>query len=265
MYSVMLSTLTISSVPALATALRSMDDRFVAPARQSIGRGEVLVPLYRINNASVGHPSVGYRVEQEAEATAYVVSNTADRLRRLGTAYGEWDTFDAPAYFDLSVAQTEQLVKLVERVNTVHVTFLIDLLLPSFQRAVAWWAEEFLPVYQQRYEQPALASDLFQRIQPTMVDYWQSLTRVMQQTRMLLSNDVGFLATNGAQEERERWRRWWSHSTPPGLDSALLPELARVPTFTLSFDFPLPANRQPDRLRRLRRSRDRRRWRQERG
>ena len=240
-----------------------------------MARGEALVPLYRISNPNISNPNisqhhasqhhVSHGVEQEAEATAYMVSNIAERLRRLGTAYGEWDKFDAPAYFDLSIAQTAQLVKLIERVNTVHVTFFVDLLLPSFQQAAAWWAQKFLPVYQQRYQEPTLASDLFQRIQPMMVDYWQSLTHVIQRTRTLLSNDVGFLATNGAQEEREQWRRWWSDSPPPGLDGALLPELTRVPTLTLSFDFPLPANRQPNRLRRLRRNRDRRRWRQERG
>lgn len=256
----MLSTLTINSAPALATALRSMDERFSAPPGQSLGRGEMLVPMYRISN-----PAVPLSVAQEAEAVAYLISNVADRLRRLGAAYGEWDAFDAPAYFDLSIAQTEQLVKLTERVNTVHVTFFIDLLLPAFQQAVTWWAQEFLPAYQQRYEQPALAPDFFQRIQPAMVEHWQHLAQVMQQTRTLLSNDFGFLATNGAQEERERWRRWWSNSPAPALDPRLLPELSRTPTFTLSFDFPLPAYRQPDRLRRLRRNRDRQRWRQGRG
>jgi hypothetical protein len=247
-----LLTSTLQSVPALGAALRGMDKRAFHSPEFSVGfslnRPDALVPMYQISNQSVA---------QEAEMAAYVVSNIAERLRRLGMAYGEWDTFDAPAYFDLSVSQTAQLVKLIERVNTVHVVFFADLLLPAFQRAVAAWIQEFAPLYQQRYQEPTIGQRFFQQIQPQMVDDWRYLLTVIQQARAILDDDVGFLATNGAQEERERWRRWWQTAPAAGLDAALMPALSQVPTLTLSFDFPLPASRQPDRLRRLRRNRDR--------
>ncbi|CAN5556572.1 hypothetical protein BH10CHL1_BH10CHL1_23790 [soil metagenome] len=248
MHSVTLSTPTLSSAPALGTALRNLGNPTFAPAGQRVPRSEIVVPMYRINN---------HTVEQEAETAAYVVSNAAERLRRLSAAYAQWDKFDAPAYFDLSKTQTAQLVKLVERVNTVHVTFFADLLLPSFQQAVDFWAQEFAPRYQQMRQQPTLGPAFVQDVQPIMVQHWQHLLSVIEQTRIILSNDVGFLATNGAQEERERWRRWWANAPVAGLDSALSIELAELPTLTLSFDFPLPAYRQPDRLRRLYRNRER--------
>ncbi len=248
MHSVTLSTLTISSVPALGGALRSLDNLTFGVARLGKAYPETVVQMYRISS---------HTVEQEAETAAYVVSNAAERMRRLGAAYAQWDKFDAAAYFDLSTPQTTQLVKLIERVNTVHVTFLVDLLLPSFQQAVDYWAQEFVPRYQQMRQQPETGPAFFQQIQPVMVQYWQHLLAVIDQTRTILSDDVGFLATNAAQEERERWRRWWQRAPMPGLDAALLLDLTELPTLTLSFDFPLPAARQPDRLRRLRRNRER--------
>jgi hypothetical protein len=248
MHSVTLSTLTISSAPALGAALRNLGNQIFVPAGQRFSRSEIVVPMYRISN---------HTVEQEAETAAYVVSNAAERLRRLSAAYAQWDKFDAPAYFDLSKAQTVQLVKLIERVNTVHVTFFADLLLPSFQQAVNYWAQEFAPRYQQVRQQPTLGPTFAQEVQPVMVQYWQNLLTVIEQTRTILSNDVGFLATNGAQEERERWRRWWANAPVASFDAALFMELNTLPTLTLSFDFPLPAYRQPDRLRRLYRNRER--------
>ncbi len=248
MHSVTLSTLTISSALALGVALRNLGNQTFMPAGQRFSPIETVVPMYRIGN---------HTVEQEAETAAYVVGNAAERLRRLSAAYAQWDKFDAPAYFDLSKAQTAHLVKLVERVNTVHVTFFADLLLPSLQQAIDYWAQEFAPRYQQMRQQPTLGPAFVQEVQPIMVQRWQHLLAVIEQTRTTLSNDVGFLATNAAQEERERWRRWWPNTPVAGLDPTLLPDLAELPTLTLSFDFPLPAYRQPDRLRRLYRNRER--------
>src|SRR4029079_18100240 len=86
--------------------------------------GAGLVPMYQVPDGADG---------EEAVAAAHVVSAISERLRRLATAYAEWDTFDAPAYFDLSEAHSADMVRLVERVSTVHVVFFADLLLPSFQ------------------------------------------------------------------------------------------------------------------------------------
>lgn len=241
-------TTAIQSTPALCVALRSMDEYIFRPVELSLNSQDVLVEMYRIGSHTLAH---------EAESAAYLVSNIAERLRRLDTAYGEWEVFDAPAYFDLSIAQSGRLVKLIERVNTVHVTFFVDLLLPSFQQAVACWACEFAPLYRQMYQQPIVGPHFFQQIQPRMIEYRQYLFAVIHEARGILTSDVGFLATNGAQEERERWRRWWQTAPASGLDATLIPDLSQVPTLTLSFDFPLPASRQPDRLRRLRRNRER--------
>lgn len=233
----------IASVPTLAAAIRTTNGDKPAVAEPMVGRSEPLVQMYHIH---------GHSISQEAEMAATTVSGIAERLRRLASAYGEWDLFDAPAYFDLSVAQTAHLVKLTERVSTVHGVFFADLLLPSFQQAVAYWAHEFQPVYQQLDQEPTLGPTFFQEIQPAMVNHWQRLVAVIEQTRTILNSDIGFWAANGAQEERERWYRWWRTQPATRLDPALLPGLAAVPTLTLSFDFPLPAFRQPDRLRRLR-------------
>ena len=238
----------IATVPTLAAAIRTTNGYKPAVAESMLRREDPLVQMYHIH---------GNSISQEAEMAASTVSGIAERLRRLASAYGEWDIFDAPAYFDLSVGQTAHLVKLTERVSTVYGLFFADLLLPSFQQAVAYWVREFQPIYQQLDQEPTLGPAFFQEIQPAMVAHWQRLVAVIEQTRIILSGDIGFWATNGAQEERERWRRWWR--TPPAarLDPALLPALADVPTLTLSFEFPLPAFRQPDRLRRLRQNRAR--------
>ncbi len=238
-------TTTIASVPALAAAIRTLNVQPPLMA-SAFHAADPLVQMYQIS------PGAG-----EAEAAAYVVSGIGERLRRLGDAYGEWDAFDAPAYFDLSVTQTAQLLRVSERVSTVHITFFADLLLPAFQQTVAAWMHEFQPVYQRLTEEPVLAADFFQRIQPTLVSRWQHLNRVVTSARTILAADIGFLATNSAQEERERWRRWWQTAPAGRIDVALLPPLSTVPTLTLSFTLPLPAYRQPNRLRRLRRHRER--------
>jgi hypothetical protein len=62
------------------------------------------------------------------------------------------------------------------------------------------------------------------------------------------------LAAGGGSEERARWRWAWARPAALGVAPALLPALDDVPTLTLAVDFPLPAARQPGRLRRLRRS-----------
>jgi hypothetical protein len=97
-------------------------------------------------------------------------------------------------------------------------------------------------------------------VQPAMIERWERLVAVLSQARHLLADDVSYLMMNNAQEERARWTKLWNPNPPSLLDPALLPALRTVPTLTLSFEFLLPAERQAGRVRRLRRSRDRRRW-----
>lgn len=245
-----LSPLLITSTPALAAALRTLaTDRFVRPIWPE-ERRNALVPMYQVQHGDM---------TAEASAVAHVVVNVADRLRRLGDAYGEWQVFDAPAYFDLSLEQSAQLVKLSERVSTVHIRFCTDLLLPSFQQAATFWQTRFASAYQQMRQDPLVGMTAYQLAQPAMLAHWQQLGVVIQTARALLAEDIGFLATNAAHEERMRWRQWWSSPAAGGLDPQLAPPLADVPTLTLSFEFPLPSHRQPERLRRLRANRERRR------
>lgn len=244
-----IQSLSIHSAPALAAALRMMDGALFAP-EDSFARPERLAPMYHIS---------GKGVEEEATSAAYVVGQVAERLRRLAAAYGEWEHFDAPAYFDLSCEQATALVKIVERVSTVHVVFFCDQLLPSFRDAALFWSGRFSPAFLQMRQEPVLAEQVYCELQPVMVERWQQLLAVIRTARTILAEDVGFLATNGAHDERERWQRWWAAPAHPGLDEALMPPLAQVPTLTLTLDFALPAHRQPGRLRRLRANRDRRR------
>lgn len=246
---VAVGTIAVPSMPALAAALRTMGHtQFTA---EPLGSTLLeLVPMYRIGAADV---------DTESEAASRVIGEIVERMRRLTDAYGEWQHFDISAYFDLTKSQTARLVRISERVSTVHVIFYTDLLLPTFQQTVHFWARHFVPAYQQMPQRATDYQDFFTVVQPAMIEHWQRLFTVITQTRRLLLEDVSFLAASGVQEERMRWRHWWDSAPVPGLDTRLLPEWGQIPTLTLSLDFPLPSHRQPHRLRRLRQNRERRR------
>lgn len=212
-----------------------------------------------------------HTVTQEIDHAVRVVEETAERLRRLASAYGEWQTFDASAYFDLTPTQATSLVYLVERVSSVHVRFFTDLLLPSFQHAVTGWQMDYAPGYvglrhELRTGLPTAngmrnenGNGAFARaVQPQMLAHWDRVLAVIDGVYRRLAGDIILLSMSGAEEERNRWRHYWQMNPQLGLDAALLPALASLRTLTLTFDFPLPINRQPDRLRRLRYNRQRR-------
>jgi len=247
----------IRSIPSLAAALRETDKR---PLQQTSHQGfsaDALVPMYAIRTGNAS---------EEAESVANFVTDLSERLRRMGAAYGEWKTFDSSAYFDLVPEQRDWLVEIVEQVSTVHVVFFVDLLLPSFRSAEAYWAERFYPAYQAVHApdaQPAQTQadsddfiDFFETVQPEMVQRWLHLADVAQQARQILIDDVGYLATNGSQEERLQHSIAWQQNAAPNIDLALRPTVESIPTLTLSFEFTLPAHRQPKRLQRLRRNRE---------
>jgi len=243
----------VTSMPALAAALRLAVCARSSPPLDAVLRREPLVPMYRIRRLA---PNA------EAEAAVHVLGEVADRLRRLGSAYGEWREFDLYAYFDLMPAQAHRLVRLSERVATVHVTFYADLLLPSFRAAERYWIETFCPAYRQLthnlsfMDEPLPAVSRFRNtVQPRMVERWLALRETLVEARDLLAQDVAFLSANGSEDERARWRQAWREPPTSGLDPRLLPSLPSLPTLTLSVDFPLPAHRQPGRLRRLRTNR----------
>jgi hypothetical protein len=242
----------LASAPALAASIRRTHCRqeLATPARTLL-RHNPPVQLYRIAPQRD-------EIEAEAHAAAQMLIAVADRLRRLRDAYAAWRQFDAGAYFDLSDAQAARLVHVEERVTMVHVVFWTDVLLPSFQRAEAFWQEDFRPHYLDlrahlRQGNTPLAPVMVfaDRSQPQMIEHWQRLVAVIRATRGLLGDDIRFWSANGAEDERARWRWAWEGEPAPGLAAELLPAATQPPTLTLSIDFPLPAYRQPGRRRRL--------------
>lgn len=253
----------ILSVPGLAAALRhTASSRKPAPTLFS---ARSLVPMYRLNERLAEQDT-----SDEAAAVATVVSDVSERLRRMGAAYGEWERFDGSAYFDLMPAQYEWLVQVAERVNTVNIIFYMDLLMPSFRAAETYWRNDFSPAYLAAHPSGAAQgadqdadqgvdafATFFETVQPQMVARWQRLQTVVQLTRDLLIDDIGWMATNGGQEERFQHRAAWQQPAADNLDAALRPSLQTIPTLVRSFEFMLPAHRQSGRQQRLRRNRER--------
>ena len=106
-------------------------------------------------------------------SAARLVSDLAERLRRLANAYGEWEEFEVEPYFDLYGEQTALLVHVSERVSTVHVIFFADAVLPSFQAAVDFLAQDLAPA---RFQNGA-----YMAAQAAMSGHWQHLVDVVQQ------------------------------------------------------------------------------------
>ncbi|MBK8046993.1 MAG: hypothetical protein IPK16_07615 [Anaerolineales bacterium] len=177
----------IVSAPALAVALRrrslSLNPAPLLPALEA----RSLPPMYRIDRRSV---------EAESAAAARVVVEVGERLRRLADAYGAWAFFEPEPYFDLQPAQTSLLVHVSERVSTVHVTFFVDALLPSFQDAVAHLIDDTAG--------------------GTTTSLWAHVVLTLTRARERLASDIGFWALNGANEERNRWRSAWNHLPDSG-------------------------------------------------
>ncbi len=240
----------LRSTPALAAALRQMNSGSIDFIPVPLPAPTILPPMYRIRS---GH------LEEEVEAARRLVGETAERMRRMTSAYGEWQDFDAAAYFDLPRDFATDIVHVSERVSTVHVVVFTDLLLPSFQQAATFWATEVMSAYQGRTASVAAYRHFFEEVQPAMIDVWQQLLTVLSTTRARLVEDVGFLTTTAATDERMRWQPLWRSDPVAELDQALAPALPTILTLTLAIDFPLPAQRQPGRIRRLRRNRERQR------
>lgn len=213
------------------------------------------VAMYEVN---------GSDVEQEANSALQSLEEIADRLSRLRLAYGEWKEFDAGAYFDLTHAQTNRLVRVSERVSTVHVTFYADLLLPSFHAVESCWYDVYCPTYWRMIDglrtgsTPAEAVDRYSEdAQPEMIERWHKLSSVVQQTRTEAIKERDYLIAYLSLEETARWAREWRKRPVRSIADELLPSLQSLSTLTLATEFPLPAGRQPGRLRRLRTNRER--------
>jgi hypothetical protein len=230
-------------------------ETFIVPDLHALRQRE-LVAMYRIDGAS---PAA------ESAATIQVIAELTERMRRLAEAYGEWREFDSNAYFDLTPAQTQSLLYLRERVSTVHLRFDVDVLLPSFQRAVRYWDECYAPTKTSLRQavttgHPADAPDeqTQQAVRACMADYWRQAQDVIVDVRRALADDIAYLSMRGAGDEQSRWQQRWQQGGAAGELDSIVPPLRDIPTLTLVFDFPLPPARQPGRLRRLHRHRTRR-------
>ncbi|MBI1293436.1 hypothetical protein GC175_00575 [bacterium] len=257
-----METKTIRSLPAFAVSLRRIDQARLPASQVTQLLDQPMVPFYQIDEGDF---------DKEVASAAHTVAVVADKLRRLASAYGEWNYFDAHAFFDLYPAQVSLLLSMSERVSTVHVSFYADLLLPSFQRMEQYWAQEFVPAYQAGFPfsertdlRSSFTSHFFEIAQPKLIAYWERTLDVVRAVRQALSDDIGFLSTAGGSEERALWQPLWPEPAARGLADELLPPLEQIPTLTLSTSFPLPAHRQPGRIRRLRRLWARKDWRQRR-
>lgn len=225
-------------MPALAAALRRAEQGAAIPPVDAALDARLLAPMYRLAPGSV---------EEEAHAAALLVGEAGERMRRLARAYGEWHLFEPGPYFDLAPAQVERLTHISERVSTVHALFFIDPLLPAFQAAHRCAMTEF---------QPAVAG-LGAEGLDEVLERWRRLVAVIDLARRHLSEDIAFLSLNAGIEEQERWAVAVPSAPERALPWHATGRLA-LPTLTLAVDFPLPAFRQPGRLRRLRRSHQRR-------
>jgi hypothetical protein len=229
-----------ASIPALAAALRAWQTGAQVISNATALQPRTLAPMYRLTTGSV---------EAEAHAAAQLVTEVAERLRRLKRAYGEWRTFEPGPYFDLTPAQVALLTRVTERVATVHVLFYVDALLPAFQ-SVQLYAARF-PVHRGSTEQ----SDM---VYTTLASHWRRMLEVVTAVQQRLRHDIDFLALSAAAEEQERWapaqRLTGTISDPPWC----VQRRGDLPSLTLSIDFPLPAYRQPGRKQRLRRTWQRR-------
>lgn len=251
----------LRSLPGLAAALRTTGRRTFQLVPEPILRDRALVPMYRVSN---------HLHAREVHDAVQSVETITERLRRLSAAYGEWQVFDPSAYFDLTDPQIGALVHVSERVSTVHVTFYADLLLPTFRRAVRYWAGHFVNAHAAAFTTPGVHNrtthfddDFAHDAQPEMVRLWRSLHTIVEEVRATLADDPGFMATLATREEQANWYGYWDEAATAGIADELLPSLGAVPTLTLMYEFPLPAYRQSGRRRRLRQNRERRRRRQQ--
>ena len=97
---------TCRSFPALAARIRTLQSAEANSATPPL-HIERLVQAYTI----LSYP----QVEDEAKATVHVVQHILERLRRLASAYYEWQTFEPAAYFDLTNAQCALLLNIAAR------------------------------------------------------------------------------------------------------------------------------------------------------
>ncbi len=234
----------IRTLPELARAWWTLEDRWpnTSSTQQLLRRP--LAPAYRVRAQG--------EEEERARFLARSISVLVDRLSRLPRAWGEWEEFDAAAFFDLYPEQANVLLSIRETRSAVRVTAFADVLSPAFQEAETYWVEHVVPAL--HVAQPALfaragagsemdpvgetwAEMLAREIGPEMERRLYRAAREIERARALLYEWglVDFLITSAAREERYRV----AASRNGHVDARLWERLRLVPTLTLEIAFSL--------------------------
>ncbi len=189
------------------------------------------------------------------------------RFIRLQEAWPAWDEFDVGAYFDLYPDQATALCETRVHNGKLQVVFFVDMLMPSFRRALHYWQTVVVPAYKQ--VEPSLAGPVsrptsLQQVLGTAFDndimpefdalYLEAHTAMLQSIRPLAqSGDVHFLAHSAACLERLRVAKAYRKAGP----NQIATKLDQVPTLTLEHTIVIAHNVRRRRQMRLARYRDR--------
>jgi len=224
-----------------------------------------LAPIYRLGPADTP--------EQRQRKLHQLMAFLHQRFTRLRQAWPAWETFDVGAYFDLYPDQAAVLCEIRVRNDRLQAVFFVDLLVPSFRRALHYWQTEVIPAYRQ--VQLSLAG---RRARPTTLQYllgtafssdiMPEFDALYQEARVALrqsilplarSGDVHFLAHSAACLERLRVAKAYRE---PEIREVIA-RLDRVPTLTVEHTVAMVPNGRQRRRERLARRRyfgTRHRW-----
>ena len=137
----------------------------------------------------------------EVAAATHLVTDSAERLRRLRRAYAAWQEFEAGPYFDLTEPQLGMLAQVQERMTTVHVALTLDLLLPSVQAAVDWYLVQWQPIAGAPAATQYLRADEWPPIHAEMQQRWA------QACATIAAPPTGVSTTPPMNGRAGRWQR----------------------------------------------------------
>ena len=233
----------IRSVPSLAAHIRNVQRERVYDSSAQACPAAGLVRTYhpaKLDELLDARPSISV-LNREADAMAHVLRRLSDHLQRLSHAFGEWQNFDAGAYFDLYPKQAEVLVNTRAMGRMTRITFFGDLLIPRFQLAEHYFVETFAPSYRAAFpvgrepDRQGPAMQLFRdEVEPEMARRWRHLCLVAQVLLWTLKNELDYLVVTDGEEEMFNWRPAWHRPGCPELVPGLLPAWETLTTFTMA-------------------------------
>jgi hypothetical protein len=220
------------SLPALAAGILQSHTAWRVRSAAEWFESAPLVPAYHVDDTLTG-------AEQQRQAVQ-AIAELAQKLERLGGAYGKWATFAAGPYFDLYPTHAARFCRFEQTQHTVRIRLYGDLLLPAFRHAERYWVETFLPAYHAGAggADSAFGAYLVEDVMPELAQRLSAAEQAIQGVLDLLGHSVTILNLLGGLEERIQ------HRPQPGARAAplLLPALQRLPRAmpTLTLDAMLP-------------------------